>query len=124
MWRVVPVPRVRARSQPMNNPGPATAYMAPPPIPESGPVNAAPRIVQTALGLWTLLAYGTLALPLSLAEIPIILYLPAFYAKELQLSAGLVGMVFLLARVWDGITDVFIGWLSDRSNSRWGRRKP
>jgi glycoside/pentoside/hexuronide:cation symporter, GPH family len=72
----------------------------------------------------TLLAYGSLALPLSLAEIPIILYLPAFYAQELHLSAGLVGIVFLLARFWDGLSDILIGWLSDRSMSRFGRRKP
>lgn len=73
---------------------------------------------------WTLIAYGSLALPLSIAEIPIVLYLPAFYAKELGLSAGLVGMVFLAARLWDGLSDVLIGWQSDRSNSRYGRRKP
>jgi len=71
-----------------------------------------------------LLAYGSLALPLSLAEIPIIVYLPAFYAKELHLSAGWVGMAFLSARLWDGVSDLLIGGLSDRSRSRWGRRKP
>jgi GPH family glycoside/pentoside/hexuronide:cation symporter len=72
----------------------------------------------------TLLIYGSLALPLSLAEIPILLYLPAFYAQELGLSAGLIGVVFLSARLWDGLSDVLTGWLSDRSTSRWGRRKP
>ena len=72
----------------------------------------------------TLLAYGGLALPLCLAGIPALLYLPAFYAKELHLSTGLVGMVFLLARLWDGLSDLTVGWLSDRSMSRWGRRKP
>jgi glycoside/pentoside/hexuronide:cation symporter, GPH family len=76
------------------------------------------------LSRWTLLAYSSLALPLSLAEIPIIVYLPAFYAKELRLSAGLVGMVFLSARLWDCVSDILIGWFSDRSRSRWGRRKP
>jgi glycoside/pentoside/hexuronide:cation symporter, GPH family len=71
-----------------------------------------------------LLAYGGLALPLCLAEIPIVLYLPAFYAQELHLSTALVGLVFLLARVWDGASDLVVGWLSDRSISRLGRRKP
>lgn len=73
---------------------------------------------------WKLLAYGGMALPYSVAELPIILYLPAFYAKELQLKAGLVGAVFLLARLWDGFADLLSGWLSDRSMSRFGRRKP
>lgn len=77
-----------------------------------------------SLTRWRLLSYGGLALPLALAEVPIMLYLPAFYAQELGISAGLVGLVFLCARMWDGLSDVFVGWLSDRSTSRFGRRKP
>ena len=73
---------------------------------------------------WTLIAYGGIALPLCLAEIPIILYLPAFYAQDLRLGAGAVGAVFLLARLWDGLSDLLVGWLSDRSMSPFGRRKP
>jgi Na+/melibiose symporter-like transporter len=71
-----------------------------------------------------LLAYGSLALPLALAEIPIIVYLPAFYAQELHLPTALVGIVFLSARLWDGLSDILIGWFSDRARPRWGRRKP
>ena len=76
------------------------------------------------LSKWKLVAYGGVALPLCLAEIPIILYLPAFYAQDMALGAGAVGAVFLLARLWDGLTDLLVGWLSDRSLSRFGRRKP
>ena len=72
----------------------------------------------------TLCAYGSLALPIALAEIPILVYLPAFYAKEIGLSVGLVGIVFLLARCWDALSDLLIGWFSDQSRSRFGRRKP
>lgn len=73
---------------------------------------------------WVLAAYGGPALPLALAEVPILLYLPAFYAKEVGISAGLVGLIFSAGRLWDGLADVLIGWLSDRSRSRFGRRKP
>jgi glycoside/pentoside/hexuronide:cation symporter, GPH family len=73
---------------------------------------------------WKLSAYGSMALPLSLSEIPILLYLPAFYSQEFGLSAALVGTVFFCARLWDGLFDVLVGWLSDRSGSRFGRRKP
>lgn len=71
-----------------------------------------------------LLAYGGFAMPLSLAGLPILAYMPAFYAQELQLSAGLVGLVFLLARLWDAVSNPLFGWLSDRTRTRWGRRKP
>lgn len=73
---------------------------------------------------WTLLAYGGLSLPLWLAEFPVLTYLPAFYAQELHLSVGAVGMVFLCARLWDAGATLLIGELSDRSASRFGRRKP
>lgn len=80
--------------------------------------------IQAVQTKWTLLAYGGLALPIAVSEVPIISYLPAFYAQELHLSVGLVGMVFLVARLWDAAYDLLVGWLSDRSISRFGRRKP
>lgn len=63
-------------------------------------------------------------MPLALASVPILLYLPAFYAKEVGISAGLVGLIFSVGRLWDGLADVPVGWLSDRTRSRFGRRKP
>ena len=71
-----------------------------------------------------LVIFGGLALPLAIAELPIVLYLPAFYAKEFGLGIGMVGLVFLFARLWDGLTDPIIGTFTDRTTSRFGRRKP
>ena len=71
-----------------------------------------------------LIAYSTLAIPLAIVQIPILIYLPAFYAKEMGLNMASVGIVFLLARCWDALSDLLIGWLSDHSNSRLGCRKP
>lgn len=88
------------------------------------PAADAGRSGKAAPKWWTLSAYGSMALPLALAEIPILLYLPVFYAQELALSASLVGLVFLLARFWDGLVDLSVGWLSDKPYSPLGRRKP
>lgn len=71
-----------------------------------------------------LISYGGFALPLAITDIPIIMYLPAFYATEVGLSIGMVGLVLLLARLWDGCSDPIVGTLSDRTGSRYGRRKP
>ena len=35
-----------------------------------------------------------------------------------------VGNVLLAARIWDALTDPVMGWLSDNTKSRWGRRRP
>jgi glycoside/pentoside/hexuronide:cation symporter, GPH family len=79
---------------------------------------------QAAHKTQTLLAYGGPALPINLAALPILAYLPAFYAQELHLKPALVGIVFLCARLWDALSNLLVGWLSDRSMSRFGRRKP
>jgi len=62
--------------------------------------------------------------PLAIVDVPIVIYMPVFYSKEIGIDIGLVGLIFVLARIWDGITDPLIGWLSDKTSSRYGRRKP
>lgn len=71
-----------------------------------------------------LLAYSFPAAPLSFLWIPIILWIPAFYTQELGLSLTATGLIFLAARVWDGLSDPIVGTLSDRIETRFGRRKP
>jgi len=72
----------------------------------------------------TLLAYSGLALPLTLIELPLGMYLPAFYAKEMGISLAAIGIIFTVARLWDGFSDLLIGRLSDQLTSPYGRRKP
>jgi GPH family glycoside/pentoside/hexuronide:cation symporter len=72
----------------------------------------------------TLLSYGGLMVPLAIVDVPIVIYLPVFYSREIGIDIGIVGMIFVLARIWDGVTDPLIGWLSDHTHSRYGRRKP
>lgn len=71
-----------------------------------------------------LIAYGSMALPLQMILLATVVFLPAFYATDVGLSMTAIGGVFFLARTWDAITDVLIGGWSDRTISRWGRRKP
>lgn len=43
---------------------------------------------------------------------------------QLGISPGIVGMALSIPRLWDAFTDPLMGALSDRTQSRWGRRKP
>jgi len=70
-----------------------------------------------------LLAFGGPALPLAALTLPVFVFLPAHYAT-LGLSLGTIGWVLLLSRLWDGVTDPLVGWLSDRTGGRLGRRRP
>jgi Na+/melibiose symporter-like transporter len=73
---------------------------------------------------WQLASYGAPALPLGLASIPIALYLPQIYAGDYGLSLAAVGLLLMLIRITDVVTDPVVGVLSDRVRTRWGRRKP
>ena len=51
------------------------------------------------------------------------LYLMIFLTKSVGLSGTLAGLVFGLGRVWDAITDPIMGYISDKTKSRFGRRR-
>ena len=76
------------------------------------------------LNRFSLIAYAGPALPIAVLEMPLIVYIVPFYAQELGLPLATIGGIFLIARLWDAITDPVIGNLTDRTKSRWGRRKP
>lgn len=77
-----------------------------------------------ALGLGRLLLYSLPALPLGALLLPLSAYLPPFYADELGLGVGAVGTIFLIARLWDVVTDPIVGAASDRTTTTWGQRRP
>jgi glycoside/pentoside/hexuronide:cation symporter, GPH family len=51
-------------------------------------------------------------------------FLLIFYNQVMGLDAGLVGTVIMAALIFDAFADPVIGELSDRTQSRWGRRLP
>ncbi len=54
----------------------------------------------------------------------VFVFLPTVYAEITSISMSMLALVFVLARSWDMVSDPLIGWLSDRSRSRFGRRRP
>jgi GPH family glycoside/pentoside/hexuronide:cation symporter len=52
------------------------------------------------------------------------MYLLKFSTDVLGIAPGVMGFLFLLSRVWDAISDPLAGYLSDRTRTRWGRRRP
>lgn len=73
---------------------------------------------------WQLAAYGQLVVPLAVIGLPVAVYIPPFYSGTLGLDLAAVGLILMLARISDVITDPLIGRLSDRTRTRFGRRRP
>jgi Na+/melibiose symporter-like transporter len=62
--------------------------------------------------------------PMAMAAIPMAIFVPALYTRDLGLSLAATGTILMAARITDVVTDPLIGLLSDRTESRFGRRKP
>ncbi len=82
-----------------------------------------PRETQ-ALTTSALIFYALPALPLALLSGPALASLPNFYAADIGLPLAAVGISLTLARLWDTLADPLVGILGDRTQSRFGRRKP
>jgi glycoside/pentoside/hexuronide:cation symporter, GPH family len=51
------------------------------------------------------------------------LFMP-FFNIGLGLNPVLLGVVLMVFRIWDAITDPIVGNISDNTRTRWGRRRP
>ena len=50
--------------------------------------------------------------------------LTRFMTDELGIAAGVAGLLLLLSKLYDAVTDPLMGWITDRTKSKWGRRRP
>ncbi|MBW4523579.1 MAG: MFS transporter [Phormidium tanganyikae FI6-MK23] len=66
------------------------------------------NLINTAVSTWLLYYYAP----------------PPNTSAVQYLSVTVVGFLLAIGRVWNAIIDPFIGYWSDRTQSRWGRRKP
>ncbi len=78
----------------------------------------------TPLKRRTLMLFALPEYAVYLASIPVLLYLPFVYSKDYGLELADVGLILMLARVSDVVTDPLIGYLSDRTPGPFGQRKP
>jgi glycoside/pentoside/hexuronide:cation symporter, GPH family len=51
-------------------------------------------------------------------------YLMYFYTDIALLGVGLAGLASGIGRVFDAVNDPIVGYLSDKTSTRWGRRRP
>jgi len=88
----------------------------------------APRAVTAAAGRLSWVAIFDYVAPtfgLGFMFLLISIYLMKFATDVLGMSAAVMGMILFLGRgIWDSIADPIAGYLSDRTRTRLGRRRP
>lgn len=70
------------------------------------------------------LGYGVCDLGGNLFFTVIAFLLLNYLTDTVGIAAGLAGSIIMIGKIWDAITDPVVGYLSDRTQSRWGRRRP
>ncbi len=68
--------------------------------------------------------YGAGDLGFSLTSTILGAYFLFFLTDVVQIKPAVAGIAILIGKTWDYINDPLIGHLSDRTRSRWGRRRP
>ena len=71
-----------------------------------------------------ILGYGIGNFAFAFLGLVVVVNLQFFYTDYVGLGAGLVAWSLLFARMFDAVTDPLIGWVSDHTNTRIGRRRP
>ena len=79
---------------------------------------------QKKLPFWRKMLYGVGDLGFSMNNSIISAFFPIFMMDVVGLTPGLVAIILFFGRSWDYINDPLVGHLSDRTRTRWGRRRP
>ncbi len=86
--------------------------------------NQTAEVPPGKLSLRTKLAYGAGDLGPGVTSNLLGFFLLPFLTNVAGLGPGLAGSILFVGKVWDAINDPIVGVLTDRTRSRWGRRRP
>lgn len=82
------------------------------------------KVGEPQLSPLRLAGFASITVPTWGAGLLISLFVPQLYASEFGLSLAAIGFIFFIGRFWDVAVDPMVGVLSDRTRTRFGRRRP
>jgi GPH family glycoside/pentoside/hexuronide:cation symporter len=81
-------------------------------------------MAEERLSRWTKFIYGAGDTGFSLTSTILGAYFAIFLTDVVGLAPGIAAAAIFIGRSWDYVNDPLIGHISDRTRSRWGRRRP
>lgn len=83
-----------------------------------------PQEIAKPLKIKEKLAYGFGDVAFGLAVSSVGFWLMIYLTDVAGLGAFLAGIAVMVGRAWDAVTDPVMGWVTDNTRSRWGKRRP
>ncbi|MEE4282139.1 MAG: MFS transporter [Pseudomonadales bacterium] len=71
----------------------------------------------------TIIAYGAPAMGAGYMYLLLSLYMMKFATDILLIAPAVMGIIYSASRIWDAVSDPLVGYLSDRTTTRLGRRR-
>jgi GPH family glycoside/pentoside/hexuronide:cation symporter len=84
-----------------------------------GVEDAEARLPSRVIATWATGAFGVSVLMNGISALSLF-----YFTVVLKIEPALAGLLIFAARIYDAVTDPLSGWLSDRSKSKLGRRRP
>ena len=72
----------------------------------------------------TLVNFSAPLLPIYALYMMLTVVYMQFATDVLLIAPGIIGTIFFASKIWDAVSDPMVGYLSDKTKSRFGRRKP
>jgi GPH family glycoside/pentoside/hexuronide:cation symporter len=80
--------------------------------------------MENKLPTWRKWMYGSGDLGFSLTSTIVAAYFAIFLTDVVGVSARIAAIAIFVGRTWDYVNDPLFGYISDRTRTRWGRRRP
>ena len=82
------------------------------------------QFIVERLTLKTRIGYGIGDIAICLYWSGVGLYLLYFYTDVVGISGSLAGLIYFLGMAWDAATDPFMGYIAERTRTKWGVYRP
>lgn len=73
---------------------------------------------------WNRIAYGAGDMAVNITWAALGMFIIYFYTDVALIPAAAIGTLMLFGRIFDGVTDVIVGALVDKTDTRWGKARP